>query len=62
MAKKQITTQPANCNSPPDDLRLVEIEVERGPRLPGIQHVSMPVRRVLARALSLYRARIGNAS
>jgi hypothetical protein len=60
MAENQIRTPPANCNSPPDDFRLVEIEAARGPQIPGVQHVSMPVRRVLARALARYRDRIGN--
>ena len=59
MAEKQIRQPPANFNSPPDDFRLVEIEAARGPQTGGVQHVSVPVRRVLARALSLYRDRIG---
>jgi hypothetical protein len=60
MAKNQIAQKPANFNSPPDDFSLVEIEAARGPQNPGVQHVSVPVRRVLARTLSLYRERIDN--
>jgi hypothetical protein len=60
MAENQIRRQPANCNSPPADFRLVEIEASRGPQNPGLVHVSVPVRRVLARALTRYRDRIGN--
>lgn len=58
MAENQMRSPPANFNSPPDDLRLVEIEAARGPQNSGVQHVSVPVRRVLARTLSLYRERI----
>jgi hypothetical protein len=60
MAENQIRPRPANCNSPPDDFRLVEIEASRGPQTSALQHVSVPVRRVLARALARYRDRIGN--
>jgi hypothetical protein len=56
--QNQIRQPPANFNSPPDDFSLVEIEAGRGPQNPGVQHVSVPVRRVLARALALYRNRI----
>jgi hypothetical protein len=59
MAENQIRQKPANYNSPPADFRLVEIEASRGPQTGGVQHVSVPVRRVLARALALYRDRIG---
>jgi hypothetical protein len=62
MAENQIRQPPANFNSPPDDFRLVEIEASRGPQKGGVQHVSVPVRRVLARALSLYRDRIENGA
>jgi hypothetical protein len=60
MLEKQIRQPPANFNSPPDDFSLVEIEVSRGPQSAGVQHVSVPLRRVLARALARYRDRIGN--
>jgi hypothetical protein len=60
MLEKQIRPQPANFNSPPDDFSLVEIEAARGPQTSALQHVSVPLRRVLARALSRYRDRIGN--
>lgn len=57
-AQKQIRQPPANFNSPPDDCRLVEIEAARGQQKTGLEHVSVPVRRVLARSLSHYRNRI----
>jgi hypothetical protein len=60
MLQNQIRPPPANCNSPPDDFRLVEIEAARGPQKTGVEHVSVPVRRVLARTLARYRDRIGN--
>jgi hypothetical protein len=60
MLEKQIRQPPANFNSPPDDFSLVEIEAARGPQSAGVQHVSVPLRRVLARALARYRDRIGN--
>jgi hypothetical protein len=60
MAENQIRRQPANCNSPPADFRLVEIEVARGPKSEALVHVSVPVRRVLARTLSRFRDRIEN--
>jgi hypothetical protein len=44
----------------PADFSLVEIETRRGPQKTGVEHVSVPVRRVLARALARYRDRIGN--
>jgi hypothetical protein len=58
MAEIQLDQKPADYNSPSPDFRLVEIEAGRGPQTGGVQHVSVPVRRVLARALSLYRERI----
>lgn len=54
MAEIQICQPPANCNSPPDDFSLVEIETRRGPQTTGLAHISVPVHRVLAR----YRDRI----
>jgi hypothetical protein len=60
MLEKQIRQPPANFNSPPDDFSLVEIEASRGPQTSRPEHVSVPLRRVLARALSRYRDRIGN--
>jgi hypothetical protein len=60
MLEKQIRQPPANFNSPPDDFSLVEIEASRGPQKTRLEHVSIPLRRVLARALSRYRDRIGN--
>jgi hypothetical protein len=58
--QNQIRQPPANFNSPPDDFSLVEIEAARGQQKTGLEHVSVPVRRVMARALSLYRGRIEN--
>lgn len=50
-----------NSNKPTinrgDNFRLVELEAARGPQGGGLQHVSVPVRRVLARALAAYRDR-----
>jgi hypothetical protein len=63
MLKNQIRQPAANYNSPelkPDDFRLVEIEAARGPQKSGLEHISVPVRRVLARSLSRYRDRIEN--
>jgi hypothetical protein len=58
-AEKILPSQ-VNFNSPPDNSRLAELEAQRGPQPRAPVHVSVPVRRVLARTLSLYRARIGN--
>jgi hypothetical protein len=53
-----------NSNKPTlnndNNFRLVEIEAARGAQSAGVQHVSVPLRRVLARALSRYRDRIGD--
>jgi hypothetical protein len=60
MLQNQIRQAPANYNSPPSDFSLVEIEAARGQGKSGLLHVSIPVRRVLARSLSRYRDRIEN--
>lgn len=60
MAENQIRKQPDNCNSPPADLSLPQIEASRGPKSDALVHVSVPVRRVLARVLARYRDRIEN--
>ena len=60
MAENQIRPPPANCNSPSPDFRLALIEAARGQQKSGLEHVSVPVRRALARCLSRYRDRIEN--
>ena len=61
MLQNQIRPLPANCNSPPADFSLVEIEAARGRKSPA-EHVSVPVRRVLARTLALPRPDVGTAN
>jgi hypothetical protein len=65
LQRRNLVSADDNSNKPTinneNNFRPAGMEAGRGPpgrRAAGVQHLSVPLRRVLARALSLYRDRI----